>query len=263
MRANSSTRWCCRAMRSGRCRWFFRRKANGRSPVATGRRGAWELNAQGRVESPDLGSAGMADLVELRVGLEPVDVPGRYRDLEGAGIAYGPAFRGLVGLWSGHRRLFGRLLDLLDEAGVVSRDPAGGWLVMPGSQERLTGRPAFVDDAAGPAEHALLRRCGGALAEVLRGRADPLELLFGGEPSAGDLYSKSPAARALNRLVGETVEEAVSRLPEGRRLRLVEVGAGTGGNHRRRAATIARGSDRLRLHRYLRGLLRQGGTPFP
>ena len=127
-----------------------------------------------------------------------------------------------------HRGLFGRLLGLLDETGVVSRDSAGGWRVVLGPDEQpLRATPS--DTAAESIESALLRRCGEALAEVLRGRADPLELLFSAEPSAADLYSKSPAARRINHFVGRTVQEAVSGLPAGRRLRILEVGAGTGG----------------------------------
>ena len=408
-----------------------------------GRGGGWELHAEGRVESLESAPGAAVDVAALRTGLEPVDLAGRYRDFKAAGIAYGPAFRGLVGLWSGegeavgevalpgeagragllahpalldactqvlagvsrfgddgalwlplgweriwlrgelpdrlvcravlregttetrtadlrlyaergeelggiagfalrratraalagagiddllyevrwreappagllgaeflvepevlasrgrsgeaaleaeglsarslaaldraleresrshalraleelgwrrragerfeaedlrrrlrvagdHRRLFGRLLGLLDEAGVVARDPEGTWVVAPDSEQPPREAPDPPDAAAdsgghGSIERALLARCGRALAEVLRGRADPLELLFGSEPSAADLYSNAPAARALNRLVGDAVEEAASALPEGRRLRILEVGAGTGG----------------------------------
>ena len=64
---------------------------------------------------------------------------------------------------------------------------------------------------------------------MLRGRADALELLFRGEPSAVDLYHVSPCYRAVNRLVAEAVSVSVSGLPAGRRLRVLEVGAGAGG----------------------------------
>ena len=81
----------------------------------------------------------------------------------------------------------------------------------------------------GSNEFALLRRCGGALAEVLRGRTDPLSLLFGSDgPGAADLYRTAPAAQAANRMLADAVRAVVSGLPEGRRLRVLEVGAGTG-----------------------------------
>ena len=64
---------------------------------------------------------------------------------------------------------------------------------------------------------------------MLRGREDPLTLLFSsGEPTAADLYLKAPVARAANRMLGDAVRALVAALPDGRRLRVIEVGAGTG-----------------------------------
>ena len=157
------------------------------------------------------------------------------------------ALRRRLKVTADHRRLFGRLLGLMDEAGVVSRDPGGGWVVALGTDERPPRSSASPDAQAesgehGLIEHALLARCGGALADVLRGRRDPLELLFGGEPSAADLYSNSPAARAADRMVADAVRAAVAGLPEGRSLRVLEIGAGTG-------ATTARVLDALPAER--------------
>lgn len=80
-------------------------------------------------------------------------------------------------------------------------------------------------------ELLLLARCGEKLSEVLRGVQEPLELLFpGGDGSvAAQLYSESPTAQVMNRLVQQVVQNAVSHLPTGRGLRIVEIGVGTGG----------------------------------
>ena len=59
--------------------------------------------------------------------------------------------------------------------------------------------------------------------------ADGVDLLFGTEPNAADLYHTAPGYRVMNRLVAAAVESAVSALPGDRRLRVLEVGAGTGG----------------------------------
>ena len=93
-----------------------------------------------------------------------------------------------------------------------------------GLAERLMAR-----HPRGRIELALLRRSGGALADVLRGRAEALELLFGGTPSAADLYRESPAARVAHAAAAAAIAEAVSGSPGGRRLRVLEAGAGTGG----------------------------------
>ena len=92
------------------------------------------------------------------------------------------------------------------------------------SADRMAGLYAH-----GQTEIGLFRRSGSALGEVLRGKADPLTLLFSsGEPTAADLYLKAPVARAANRLLGDAVRSLVAGLPEGRRLRVLEIGAGTG-----------------------------------
>ena len=157
-----------------------------------------------------------------------------------AGAAVDPeALCGELGVVAQHRRLFARLLGILAEAGVLKPEPGGGLTVVVGSEGRLpdevVGEPASLAERLrirhqhGSNELALLERCGGALAEVLQGRADPLSLLFGSDgPGAADLYRTAPAARAANRMLAEAVRAAVAGLPEGRRLRVLEVGAGTG-----------------------------------
>ena len=180
-------------------------------------------------------------------GLEAGDLAGLQGELEREALGY--ALRGLEELgWArragerfeaeelrrrlkvtgDHRRLFGRLLRLLEEADIIARRPAGDWLV---TKDGDGPGPEPDAGAAGPPgriERALLQRCGSSLAEVLRGRTDPLDLLFGGAPGAAQFYRDSGALRAVNRLAADAVGAAVRELPEGRRLRVLEVGAGTG-----------------------------------
>ena len=146
-----------------------------------------------------------------------------------AGERYeGEELRRRLRVTADHAKLFDRLLGLVSDAGVLVRGAGGEWEATLGSGEALPEGLGAPQGAAGSVEQELLRRCGASLSEVLRGRADPLELLFGEEPGAADVYWESPTARALNRLVGEAVGEAVRDLPGDRRLRVLEVGAGTG-----------------------------------
>ncbi len=137
-----------------------------------------------------------------------------------------------------HRRVFRRMFELLEAAGVV--EGAGdGFTVTVGAGDPLPEAlppdiGAFADEIGARHEHGateieLFRRCGGALAEALTGEADPLTLLFSsGEPSAGDLYRLAPVARAANTMLAEAVAALLRELPADRRLRIIEVGAGTG-----------------------------------
>ncbi len=137
-----------------------------------------------------------------------------------------------------HQRLFRRMLEMLDKAGVLE-ETEGGFVVVVGPDDPLPDvLPLDLEEFAakmtglypdGLIEIGLFRRSGLALANVLRGREDPLTLLFSsGEPTAADLYLKAPVARAANRMLSEAIQALVAALPEGRRLRVIEVGAGTG-----------------------------------
>ena len=137
-----------------------------------------------------------------------------------------------------HKRLFRRMLEMLAKSGVLEETGDGFVVVigpedplpkeMPGDLEEFASRMTDLHPH-GLTEIGLFQRSGRALAEVLRGREDPLTLLFSsGEPTAADLYLKAPVARAANRMLGDAVRSLVAALPDGRRLRVIEVGAGTG-----------------------------------
>ncbi len=137
-----------------------------------------------------------------------------------------------------HGQLFRRMLDMLARSGVLQAD-GQGYVVAVGAGDALpeempVDQQAQLGDLSERYAHAaneigLFRRCAGALPEVLRGNEDPLSLLFGdAEPQAGDLYRRAPVWRAANLMLGEVFKTLVEELPEGRRLRVLEVGAGIG-----------------------------------
>ena len=137
-----------------------------------------------------------------------------------------------------HRKLFRRMLEMAARIGVLEEQPEG-FVVTIGTGDPLpeaaVGDPVefarWMETAYphGTTEIGLFQRSAGALADVLRGLADPLTLLFSsGEPSAADLYLKAPVARAANRMLADAMVALLSEIPDGRRLRVLEVGAGTG-----------------------------------
>ena len=137
-----------------------------------------------------------------------------------------------TGIASRYRRLLARLLEILEEEGVLSgtRD---GWVVArePGRVDAPDLEREVARRVGTSPELVFLRRCGPRLADVLRGACDPLSLLFpdGSFELAERLYHESPMVPALGGLVRETVLAARERLPQGRPLRVLEVGGGTGG----------------------------------
>lgn len=136
-----------------------------------------------------------------------------------------------VGVIPSYHRLLQRLLSTLADAGILRRE-GEVWHVLQ-SPPKANSRPLELSSHAGYSapEWLLLSRCGEALSEVLRGVQEPLELLFPGGDStiANRLYSESLRHRVMNGLIQQAVSAVVSCLPEGRGLRIVEVGAGTGG----------------------------------
>ena len=137
------------------------------------------------------------------------------------------------GVGTRRHRLLGRMLAMLAEEGVLG-PVADGWRVSrklrkPAVESRLTR--IHQRFGSRPVLAALVEQCGGQLARVLRSECDPLQLLFPQDSpiSAERLYRDAPAARVLGQTVAELVGEAVRRLPPGRSLRVLEIGAGTGG----------------------------------
>ena len=143
-----------------------------------------------------------------------------------------------LGVTDEHKRVFRRLLEMLARSGVLQEED-GRFVVKVGQGDPLPDEmppdPEAVADRLaelhphGATEIGLFRRCGAGLPEVLRDRADPLTLLFSsGYPTPADLYLNAPIALAANRLLRDAVRALLAGLPGGRRLRVIEVGAGTG-----------------------------------
>ncbi|NEQ50218.1 MAG: acyltransferase domain-containing protein, partial [Leptolyngbya sp. SIO3F4] len=134
-----------------------------------------------------------------------------------------------LGIVPQHHRLLGRLLEILVEADILTHQQ-GQWQVLKSlpTAETIPPSSSLVTESA---EWQLLERCGSQLAAVLRGAIDPVQLVFpGGDLShATRLYQDSPTAQSFNRLVQQVVTTAVANCPANRGLRILEIGAGTGG----------------------------------
>lgn len=210
-------------------------------------------SGSGRLEAPEkIADAVVAHARTLAAGPAGESVEAVSRDLDQISTAYfvralrtlgwsfepgdGGAVEALaarLGIVDRYHRWLARVLEILEEEGVVRRE---------GEEWRVVRSPEPSDpDAAVDAllaRHpesrgalAVARRCGGALAAVLRGEQDPLELLFpgGSLEDAESMYRDSALTRSYNELVGTAVAAAVGGRTGGGRLRVLEIGAGTGG----------------------------------
>ena len=137
------------------------------------------------------------------------------------------------GIGASYRHLVSRWLDSLVDAGTLRRDGeafvADHALAEPplaalwAEAERL-----FADNQP---LLAYVRHCGSLVAPVLLGRESPLETLFpgGSFELAENLYERSATMRYINGLAAAAFETLAATVPAGRALRVLEVGAGTGG----------------------------------
>jgi microcystin synthetase protein McyG len=133
-----------------------------------------------------------------------------------------------------HARLFPELIALLARHGVLVHDGAD-YVVssMPTGDpvERSTELLNRFREVG--AEIEILRRCGVELSRVLTGGQDPLNLLFDdpGFEHLRRLYSESPFSRTFNGTLADLLRRAAASVGK-RPLRILEIGAGTGGTTR-------------------------------
>ncbi len=80
------------------------------------------------------------------------------------------------------------------------------------------------------AEMDLLIDCGYVLAEVLTGEKDPLDVIFpaGDQKKIESFYKDSSDFQAYNSLLQKAIDKLASELPEKGKLRILEIGSGTG-----------------------------------
>lgn len=132
-----------------------------------------------------------------------------------------------------HRRLVERIFNVLCKAGALSEENSTYSAVW--SQQALMDcaekRHADHSLPACIPELALMQSCGNALADILTGEIDAVSVLFPGGKfdKVEKLYKEAPYARVCNEVVRQSVAQCISERIDGRPIRILEVGAGTGG----------------------------------
>ena len=138
-----------------------------------------------------------------------------------------------TGIGTSYRHLVQRWLDRLVTLGHLTRqgDAFTSPVALPVPDLDTLWQEAetlFVDNRP---LLAYVRHCGRLVDPVLRGQESPLETLFpgGSEELARGLYEQSSTMRYVNALAASALTCLGADVPRGRRLRVLEVGAGTGG----------------------------------
>ncbi|MEV4222193.1 SDR family NAD(P)-dependent oxidoreductase [Nonomuraea sp. NPDC049725] len=136
-----------------------------------------------------------------------------------------------AGMLPRHVRLVNTALAMLEADGLARACPGGRWrLGVPADPGELA-RGLLRDHPAFSTEVLLVSRMCRELPDVLRGERDPRELLSrdGGGELLRQLYDTAPLSRFANQVARALLGRIVAALPDDRPLRVLEVGAGTGG----------------------------------
>ncbi|NEO42202.1 MAG: SDR family NAD(P)-dependent oxidoreductase [Moorea sp. SIOASIH] len=141
-----------------------------------------------------------------------------------------------LGIVPTHQRLFNRMLQILAEVGIL-QETQQQWQVIQNLETLKRANPEekfqtlLSEYPDGEPQLTLLHRCASQLSEVLRGAIDPVELVFpqGDLSTTSHMYKEAPAAKVMNSLIQKTITKVIEKLPQSRGLRILEIGAGTGG----------------------------------
>ena len=163
-----------------------------------------------------------------------------------------------LGIQPRFRRLVAAQSDMLVRAGFLIPDGAG-WIVgepvrQPASSRRTAlaeRRAGWIADQPDVAPYLdLLDTCSGALPDILRGQVDANDVLFPGGSSARvePIYRGNQVVDHFQAIVAEAAAAAVSvrRGSSRSEIRILEIGAGTGGTTAFVLPALAAHADRVR-----------------
>ena len=134
-----------------------------------------------------------------------------------------------------HEKLMAQMYRILEDAGLALRQ--GSVITRTDKPVPQTASRELHDvivqkfpQYAG--EHELLRTTGSRLADCLVGRVEPLTLMFGDAKARKrmeDVYSNGPMFRAATKFLAQFLVDVCERFRGKREIRILELGAGTGG----------------------------------
>ncbi|GEP43695.1 type I polyketide synthase [Brevifollis gellanilyticus] len=157
-----------------------------------------------------------------------------------------------LGVSQSMRRSFVQLMDNLVKEGLLTREEEG-YATTPRFTQRANSIAQLLGDSInkypGHLPEAML--CGATCAElgpIMRGEKEAIQALFttGGADLLEQFYGDGPVTSPWLGAIAAAVVEAGRKLPEGRGLRILEIGSGTGGLASQVVPLLERG-----LHTYV------------
>ncbi len=140
-----------------------------------------------------------------------------------------------LGVTEANRLSFEQLADNLVHEKLLTKD-GGGYRPTPAFQTSADSASSLLSKSIGkyPGHLPEALICGATSADlgpIMRGEKDAVQVLFtgGGAELLDQFYGDGLVTSPWLAAIGRAVEEVASQLPEGRGLRILEIGAGTGG----------------------------------
>ncbi|MDP8242493.1 MAG: type I polyketide synthase [Candidatus Hinthialibacter antarcticus] len=129
--------------------------------------------------------------------------------------------------------LLRRWLYWLEQHRIVKRD-GDGWAVAPSADAKACEslhEQLLAQHPNGWAELGLMKRCAAQIGPILQDSLNAVDVIFAQDKrnETETIYRDSPGARLMNNQLKHALEALLSTRPDGRVLRILEIGAGTGG----------------------------------
>jgi acyl transferase domain-containing protein/NADPH:quinone reductase-like Zn-dependent oxidoreductase/surfactin synthase thioesterase subunit/NAD(P)-dependent dehydrogenase (short-subunit alcohol dehydrogenase family)/phospholipid N-methyltransferase/aryl carrier-like protein len=138
-----------------------------------------------------------------------------------------------MGIIADHHRLFHHMYKLLHTAGFVSGADGQFKVIKAPDFRDVTSWMDELNNQFPQFHHesTLLGRCGPEIQGVLQGTVDPIQLIFPEDKwdAIVQYYVEGFAFKKYNDIASRSISELIKNIPEDQTIRILEIGAGTGG----------------------------------